>query len=88
MSFTGTCPKCNTKLPLRVKDRVACSSCGAIIEADETSAMAWQLTILVVGFVGYMIDWRLLLVTIPVCIYFGIKKTGYKIVSKSKDEKS
>tara|TARA_R110001583_G_scaffold174155_1_gene328589 strand:- start:2607 stop:2873 length:267 start_codon:yes stop_codon:yes gene_type:complete len=88
MSFTGTCPECKTKLPLRVKDRVACSSCGAIIEADEKSAMAWQFTILVVGFVGYMIEWRLLLVTIPVCIYFGIKKTGYNIVSKKNNENS
>lgn len=80
MKLFGSCPSCGNKLPKSVKDTVVCSSCGKTIKADAKTSGIGALIVMGTTYVAYLVDWRLLFITIPISLIIAMKMTKYVIV--------
>jgi len=64
--FTGKFPSCGENLPLSLKAKVQCASCETFAEPSSRQVSAYSLILMVIAFVLYSADWRLIVLTIPV----------------------
>ncbi len=85
MSIFGKCPSCGNSLPVRMKDRVDCSSCGKCVRADTRSLNVGSLLIIVVIYSTYSIDWKLsVILSLPIVVV-TLMMTKYKVVEKDNE---